>query len=75
MRTPRTKSDFTLIEHLARAGHSDLTISKLFNLHHEWRSQVVSVNGDLHCASCYLPIGLRECLECGQTISEGAIYE
>ena len=64
---PRTQADFRFIEHLVRNGHPNPTIERLFNGEIEWRSGVVSLAGELHCADCFLPITLHECVHCGQT--------
>ena len=64
---PRTLSDFRLLESLMRAGHDVKNIEMLFNKKTEWRSEVNTLAGILHCSHCKQSITLQECLNCGQT--------
>lgn len=65
---PRTIRDFRRLD---RWIHIGLTDDKIFSKlkRKEWRSEVFTLAGQLHCAICIQPITLRSCLECGQILA------
>lgn len=66
---PRSAADFRLIDYLVRAGNDSKTILNLFK-NDVWRSEIISLAGQFHCAQCNQKISLHECMNCGQTIHE-----
>ena len=72
---PRTLADFRLLERLARSGYTTVAIQNLYQRKKEWRSEVTTLPGKLHCAHCFRIISINECLTCGQTFHEGSYNE
>lgn len=68
---PRVSADFKLVERLVRSGIDEHSIQRMFLQSNEWRSEVETLAGRLHCSHCNQFISLHECLNCGQTINEG----
>ena len=68
---PRTLRDFQIIDLLVERGWSDSKVDRF--LQSDWRSEVKTLAGKLHCAECLQPISIHRCLECGQTLQEMSI--
>jgi uncharacterized protein Usg len=69
MKSSRSPADFNLLRCWAWAGYDN---EKIFNrMKKEWRSEVTTLAGRLHCAHCTQLITINACIECGQTIYEG----
>ena len=69
MRIPRTPADFAKLNCWAWQGLSDAQIFR--RMEKEWRSEVTTLAGRLHCAVCIQPITIHVCTECGQTFHGG----
>jgi len=68
LKVPRTPADFAKLDCWAWAGYSD---EKIFNrMRGDWRSEVTTLAGKLHCARCLQRINPIFCIECGQPEEE-----
>ena len=66
---PRTEKEYAILNRWILEGLSDEQISKKLT-GKNWRSEVVTLAGKLHCAECRQPITITVCIECGQTKNE-----
>lgn len=63
---PRTPADYRYLDGLIHVGVAvNSAFGKMAN--ENWRSEVITVEGNPHCACCLNPITNNVCFECRQT--------
>lgn len=69
MYPPRTPRDDEVIRAWIAEGLTDFDILMRIE-NKKWRSEVITLAGRPHCATCLQLISLLVCLECGRAIHE-----